>query len=74
MLFSIITTSGITMMGSQAPLVNLETPTTSRTIPVAMAPTALITSDPRQPDSRSVRWCLTMPTCDSVNEVNTPTA
>ena len=41
---------------------------------VATAPTPLITALRFQPGSRSFWWWRTMPACDSVNDVNTPTA
>ena len=53
---------------------NLETTTTTITMPVAIAPTVLMTAPCCQPFSRTRRWCLTMPACDSVKLVNTPTA
>ena len=53
---------------------NFETTTTSSTMSVAHDPTALTTWLRRQPFSRSLRWWTTMPACDRVNPVNTPTA
>ena len=67
-------TIGITTIGTQAPLVNFEIMTTSSTTKVATAPTALMTTPRCQPGSRTLRWCTTMPACDSVNATNTPTA
>ncbi len=62
------------MIGTHAPLVNLVIATMSVTMPVAVAPTALITVPRFHAGSRSLRWWITMPACDSVNDVNTPTA
>jgi len=64
---------------SQAPSVNFERITTTRTIPVVVAPTILIAIERRQPLLASVPFrrsdnqCRTMPVCERVNEVNTPT-
>ena len=64
----------MTTSGTHAPLVNFVVATISVTIAVATAPTALITTPRCQFGSRSFRWWRTMPVCDSVNDMNTPTA
>ena len=66
--------SGITTAGIQAPLVNLETTTTTSTTPVAMQPTTLMTRPRCQFGSRRRRWWRTMPAWLRVKPVNTPTA
>ena len=66
--------NGITMIGTQAPLVNFVIATMMSTMNVATAPTPLITVLRFQPGSRSFWWWRTMPACESVNDVNTPTA
>ena len=38
------------------------------------APVPLMNRPQRQPCSFSRMWCLAMPACDSVNDVNTPIA
>ena len=38
------------------------------------APMPLMNRPQRQPGSFSRMWCLAMPACDSVNDVNTPIA
>ncbi len=58
----------------QAPWVNLVTAMTTATTPVATAPTPLMTSRRRQPARARVHQCRTMPACDRVNEMKTPTA
>ena len=60
--------------GTQAPMVNFETTTTSSTMRVATAPMPLIAAWRFQPGSRWRWWCLTMPYCDSVKPQKTPTA
>ncbi len=60
--------------GIHAPLVNLDTTTITITIAVATAPVALIARPTFQCGSRSRQWCTTIPACDRVNPVNTPTA
>ncbi len=65
---------GMRTTGIHAPIVNLDTTTTVRTMPVAIAPIALTASLRRHRGSRSVWWCTTMPVCESVNPVKTPTA
>jgi hypothetical protein len=47
--------------------------TITSTTPVARAPDALITMLRRHPGSRSLHQRRTIPSCDSVNAVNTPT-
>ena len=68
------TIAGITMIGTHAPPVNFVIATIRVTMPVATAPTALITMLRFHAGSRSRRWWITIPVCDSVNDVNTPTA
>jgi hypothetical protein len=68
------TSIGMIAAGTQAPSVNLDTTTTRATTPVATAPTALITRLDRQRGSFIRRWCTTMPDCESVKPVKTPTA
>ena len=53
---------------------NFVTATTMSTTPVAIEPVMLMTMLRRYPFSRSFWWCFTIPNCESVNEVNTPTA
>ncbi len=65
---------GMSTTGTHAPMVNFETTTTTSTMPVATAPTPLMTACRRQPGSWRRWWCLTIPYCDSVNPQNTPTA
>ena len=66
--------AGITTIGTHAPLVNFVPATMISTTSVATAPMPLITACRFQPWSCSFWWCLTMPHCESVNDVNTPTA
>ncbi len=66
--------SGITTIGSHAPLVNLVMDTISSTTPVAVAPRALMVMPLRQPGSFRLRWRFTIPDWLIVKEVNTPTA
>jgi hypothetical protein len=47
---------------------------TTTTTPVTTAPMPLINALRRQPDPRSTNQWLTMPDCESVNEVKTPIA
>ena len=68
------TMAGMTTAGSHAPAVNLDTTTTRRTMPVAIAPTKLTVIRACQPGSRCRRWYRTMPDWLSVKPVNTPTA
>ena len=65
---------GITTAGIHAPIVNFDTTTTSVTTPVATEPSPFTAARSCQPGSRCLRWCCTMPHCDSVKPVNTPTA
>ena len=60
-------------MTIQAPWVNLAMITTTSTTPVAAAPTALNTTERRQPFSRERRQWSTMLLWLRVKEVNTPT-
>ena len=64
----------MTTIGTHAPLVNFVIATMSRTTSVATAPTPLSTMLRRQCGCFSLRWWRTMPDCESVNDVNTPTA
>ena len=66
--------TGTTTSGTHAPLVNLVAATMIRTIRVANDPMPFTTTPRRHPRSRRRRWWTTMPACDSVNDVNTPTA
>jgi len=68
------TIAGIAMAGIHAPVVNFDTITVISTMPVAVTPSPLTTWPARQPRSRSVAWWRTMPICDTVNPVSTPTA
>ncbi len=61
-------------MISHAPSANLATAKMRVTIPVATAPTPLMTALRRHPASRSRSQWRTIPACDSVTEVNTPMA
>ena len=65
---------GISRTTSQAPSTNLVMAITIVTMPVATAPRPLMTAERCQPASRSLRQWRTMPACDSVKLVNTPTA
>ena len=56
-----------------APWVNLVMATITSTTPVTTAPTPLMTMLRRHPWPRSLRHRRTIPACDSVNAVNTPT-
>ena len=67
-------------MAIQAPWTNFVRAVTTSTRPVAIAPTPLIDDRdgaspvaPRSPFRRSRSQWRTMPVCDSVNAVNTPT-
>ena len=68
------TINGMSAAGIQAPLVNLDTRTMTMTTAVATAPVALIARPTLQWGSRSRQWCTTIPACDRVNPVKTPTA
>ena len=59
---------------TQAPWENLVTVMITSTTPESTAPTPFTTSDSFQPGWRRWRWWRTMPDCESVNPVNTPTA
>ena len=69
----------ITRIESQAPRTNLVSVTTTRTTAVVVAPITLTTIERRQPFAASTplrasaRQCRTIPDCDNVNDVNTPT-
>jgi len=71
--------TAIMRIDSHAPCVNFALMVTTRTTPVVTAPTMLITIERCQPFAASGPRCFsfnqwrTMPVCDSVNEVNTPT-
>ena len=58
----------------QAPSRNFVLTITTATTPVISAPTPLTTARHRQPDVRKRHQCRTIPDCDNVNEMNTPTA
>ena len=66
--------SGISRITSHAPSANLVTAMTIVTMAVATEPTPLITAERSQPGSRSLRQWTTMPACERVKLVNTPTA
>jgi len=70
----VTTMIGISTTGIHAPTTNFDTTTTSSTMKVAIAPIVFTTWPNFHPGSRSFRWCLTMPHCERVNPVNTPTA
>ena len=57
-----------------APSENLASAVTTITNPVVVAPSPLISAFGRHPAGRRVIQRRTMPTCDSVNDVNTPRA
>jgi len=59
---------------SHAPPVNLLTSSMMVVAVVSTAPTPLMTARLIQPCERSALQCLTMPTWESVNPTNTPTA
>ena len=64
---------------SQAPSLNFDRMTTISTTKVVIAPMMLITIERRHPFAApsplrpSASQCRTIPLCDSVNDVNTPT-
>ncbi len=59
----------------QAPAVNFVIAMTEKTMPVVIAPTALMTADRFQLGSSLKRnQCSTIPACDSVKHMNTPSA
>ena len=60
--------------GIQAPSVNFEATTTMAIKPVVSVPMALMTAEPCQCFSFNLKWCTTMPACESVKPVNTPKA
>ena len=64
----------MTTTGIQAPIVNFETTTTISTMKLVMAPTTLMAIPTFQRGSRRRQWCTTMPVCDRVKPVKTPTA
>src|SRR6266851_6468557 len=66
------TRPGMTSTISHAPAVNLLTSSMIVVAAVRTAPTPLITARVIQPRDRSVLQCLTMPTWESVNPMNTP--
>ena len=65
--------NGIAAMTIHAPLANFVIVTTTSTIPVVTAPMPLITALRCQLPSRVRSHRLTMPACERVNAVNTPT-
>ena len=62
------------MIGTHAPLVNFVTATIRSTTSVATAPTPLSTALRCHPAPAAGDGGAPCPNCDSVNEVNTPTA
>ena len=66
--------TGMRTTGIQAPMVNLEMATTSNTMKVATAPTALMVRPACQWGSRRRQWWTTIPVWERVNPVNTPMA
>ena len=63
------------MIGTQAPLVNFVTATMSSTTSVAIAADRVQARRCAATPARAgVRWWRTIPHCESVNDVNTPTA
>ena len=65
----------IRTMATQAPAVNLVTPSMTNTMPDSTAPVALKTRLRRRCGwSRWRRQCMIIPACDRVNARNTPTA
>jgi hypothetical protein len=66
--------TGTKIITAQAPCVNFVIAMTTVTSAVVTAPSPLIRSPCRHPCSRSRRWRLAIPACESVNEVNTPIA
>ena len=73
-MMKVATRAGMTSTTIQAPCANFVTAITTVTIAVAVAPTPLIAIRHRQPLERSRSQCRTMPDCESVNEMKTPTA
>ena len=65
--------TGIAAITIQAPCVNFVTVTITSTTPVALAPIALMIMLRCHPGPRSRRQRLTIPLCESVNAVKTPT-
>ena len=61
-------------MITQAPSVNFVMASTASTAKDSTQPRPWITELRRQPGSRWVRWCLTMPAWEIVKPVNTPMA
>ncbi len=68
------TSTGTSTITAHAPSVNFVIEMTTSTTAVATAPSPLITRPSFQPGSRSRRWRLAIPACESVNDVNTPIA
>ena len=62
------------MMTAQAPSLNFVIAMTTSTTSDRTAPVPLTKRPQRQPFSFSRMWCLAMPACESVNDVNTPIA
>ena len=65
---------GIMITTRKAPSTNFTDVTTTAITPVSTAPTALIASRYRQPGSRVRSQWRTMPVCEIVKSMNTPTA
>ena len=65
---------GISTITTQAPCVNLVMASTTVATPVANAPVRLIARTLRHPLHFKSSQCQTIPACESVNEMKTPTA
>ena len=57
----------------QAPVKNFSYATTTNTTPVRMAPKPLTMLRHAQPELRYLPQWMTIPACDSVKQMNTPT-
>src|SRR5664280_2275477 len=64
---------GMKMRTIHAPLKNFSYATTRKTTPVRMAPNPLTRLRHAQPELLSLRQWMTMPACDSVKQMKTPT-
>lgn len=69
-----ITSRGMASTTTQAPWVNLLISSTAPTTAVISAPTPLTRARVRQPRSRSLHQCITIPAWERVKLMNTPTA
>ncbi|OGL04311.1 MAG: hypothetical protein A3I03_05745 [Candidatus Rokubacteria bacterium RIFCSPLOWO2_02_FULL_68_19] len=74
MIMHAMTRTGITKTTIHAPWVNLLTAITRATAPVTVAPMPLTARRRCHPGPRCASQWRTMPACDSVNEMKTPTA